>query len=451
MTRLIKIQEIDEFSEVTSIPNAAISETIISSIRELDEKKEMEPFLRQILYDPNETPHGPTEIADILTTHLHVGDEKRLAGFVLKGKHCKKVKSKDVTHQFVKLRQIPELGLMVFAAVGDIQDDAQRNFVRTAKDAGCDYLIIDRQVLSRLFIAYDKICPKDGTPYSDMGVCKEGHQLDKGITLEMEVRERVKYTPYRQQDVSHYGAKRYSEIILLDKHYSREIIRTIIQEVTDKLKSDNYYRNERVKARWGKSPAHVVWLYIACDLEDIRVANWICRTCWISSSLPPEMRPSALNGNEKLGEIDILWNDNYKSIKEARKNDFGTKEKVLNSVQTILKEMVNSAKQAIRYFGEYSRGNISEQDFILKMQEMEPKVHNFYLQSGDIPHPPQDCIDYDNACHNIFATIDDMFLYYSARGLAKWSRKNRDWLMQDSIKQYYDELKMIELEERKIH
>ena len=45
MTRLIKINEIDEFSDVTSISNAAISKTIISSIRELDEKKEMEPFL----------------------------------------------------------------------------------------------------------------------------------------------------------------------------------------------------------------------------------------------------------------------------------------------------------------------------------------------------------------------------------------------------------------------
>jgi hypothetical protein len=44
-----------------------------------------------------------------------------------------------------------------------------------------------------------------------------------------------------------------------------------------------------------------------------------------------------------------------------------------------------------------------------------------------------------------------MFEHYSESGLQKWSRKNRDRLMQDSIEEFYDELKVIEIEERKIH
>jgi len=253
MARLIEIHEIEEFSEARSIPNGAIDKGILSNVRDLDEEKEMEPFLLQILYDPNRTPHGPTEIADILTTHVHVGGDKRLAAFVLKGKSFKKVSSRDVTHQFAKLRQIPELSLMVFAAIGNIQDDAQRDFVQTAEDAGCDYLIIDCQDLSRLFVAYDKICPKDGTPYSETGTCKNGHELDQGISLEMEVREKIKYSIERQKDLSHIGAKRYSAIVLLDKHYSKEVIRTIIHEVSEELKHSNYYRSERVKVHWGEN------------------------------------------------------------------------------------------------------------------------------------------------------------------------------------------------------
>jgi len=83
MSRPIKINEIDEFSEINSIPSGAISQTILSNVRGLDEKQEMEPFLRQILYDPNETPHGPTEIADILTTHVHIRGQKQLAAYWL--------------------------------------------------------------------------------------------------------------------------------------------------------------------------------------------------------------------------------------------------------------------------------------------------------------------------------------------------------------------------------
>ncbi|MBC8520436.1 MAG: hypothetical protein H8D26_00370, partial [Methanomicrobia archaeon] len=167
MGRLIKIHEIDEFSEVKAVPDGAISEEILPNVRNLDEKKEIERFIREFLYDPNETPHGPTEIADILTSHIHIRGEKRLAAFVIKGKSFRRVSSRDVTHQFAKLRQVPDLGLMIFLAVGKIQDDAQRNFVQNAIDAGCDYLIIDAQDCARLLIAYEKICPKDGTPYGE--------------------------------------------------------------------------------------------------------------------------------------------------------------------------------------------------------------------------------------------------------------------------------------------
>jgi len=451
MRRLLKIHDIDEFSEVKALPDAAINEEILSNIRNLDEKSEMERFLRQILYDPNVTPHGPTEIADVLTSHVHVRGDRRSAAFVLKGKSFPSISSRNVTHQFAKLRQVPQLDLMVFGAVGNIQDDAQKDFVQMAFDAGCDYLIIDAQDWARLFITYEKICPKDGTPYDDTGACRNGHVRDKGLALEMEVREKIRYTIVSQRDVSHAGAKRYSATILLDRHYPKDVIRTIIQEATEKLKRSNYYRNERVKARWGKIPAHVVSLFMAYDLEDIQNANWICRTCWITPSLPRDIRPPGLNGNEKLGDIDVFWNDDYKPHKSFLESHSGTKEQVLEAIHPILNEMVKLAKQTIEYFEEYRCGSISEEKLISKMQKMEPRVTELYVQSGNIPMPPEDCKDYDQACQNIFATIHNMFLYYSKRGLETWPKSNRDWLIQDTIKRFYDEWKRIEFEKSKIH
>jgi len=451
MRRLIKIHEIDEFSEIKAIPDASISEEILTNIRNLDEKGEIEHFVREILYDPNETPHGPTEIADILTSHVHVRGDKRLAAFILKGKSFKRVSSRDVTHQFAKARKIPGLGLMVFGAVGNIQDDAQQDFVQAAIDAECDYLIIDAQDWARLFIAYEKICPKDGTPYDNTGTCTNGHVRDEGLALEMDVREKMRYTIVSQRDVSHAGAKRYSATILLDRHYPKDIIRTIIRGAMEKLKYSNYYRSERVKARWGRIPAHVVWLFMAYDLEDIRNANWICRACWIDPFLPKNMRPGPLDGNERLGDIEVSWNHDYNSYKDFFESSSGTKEDVLDAIRPILNGMVKLAKQGISYFEEYKREGISENELILKMQKMEPRVTELYRRSGNIPIPPEDCKDYDQACQNIFATVDNMFLYYSKRGLETWPKRNRDWLTQDTIKRFYDDWKRIEFEESKIH
>jgi len=340
---------------------------------------------------------------------------------------------------------------MVFGAVGNIQDDAQRDFIQTAIDAECDYLVIDAQDLARLLIAYEKICPKDGTPYDEMGTCKNGHVRDKGLPLEMEVREKARYTIMNQRDESHAGAKRYSAIILLDRHYPREVIKGIIEEATEKLKYSNYYRNERVKARWGKTPAHVVWLSIVYDLEDVQNANWVCRTCWIDPSLRKDMRPTGLNGNEKLGDIEILWNDNYKPHKKFLESCQGTKEEVLEAIRPILSEMLKLAEKAINYFEKYQSGSIPKEEFISAMQKMEPKVTELYFQSGNIPLSPEDCKEYDQACQNIFATIHEMFLYYSKRGLETWPKQNRDWLMQHTIKRFYDDWRRVKSEERKVH
>ena len=143
MGRLIKIQDLDQFCEVVNIPGAAITADILESVRQLDERQDLEPMLREVLCDPTETPHGPTEIADILTTKVRVRGEQRLAAFVVKGKSFAKVRSKDIDHQIIRLRQLPNLGVMALVAVGHIQDSAQRDFLQMAKDAGCDYLIIE--------------------------------------------------------------------------------------------------------------------------------------------------------------------------------------------------------------------------------------------------------------------------------------------------------------------
>lgn len=429
MGSLIKIHDIEEFSEVKAIPDASINDVIRQSIKELDEEKELERFVREILYDPNSTPHGPTEIADILTSHCHIKGTKLLATFVLKGKSYKTVSSKYVTHQFVKLRQVKGIGLMVFGAVGNIQDDAQRDFIQIAMDYGCDYLIIDAQDWARLLIVYEKVCPKDGSPYDETGSCSNGHTMDTGLTLEMEVREKHNYSITLQKDISHGGAKRYSAIIVTDRHYSKEILRSIIEEATNKLRDSNYYRNEHAKARWGKHSAHVVWLYVAYDQNDVKNANWVCRTCYIDQSLTESMRPIGIKGDEKVGEIEIEWNTNYKTTKDFLESHSGTKEEFLERLSPILRDMINLAEIGIETFKAYRAEKISEEELIGRLQDLEPSVSHLYDLSGNIPIPPDDCNDYDQAAQNLFATIHDLFLYYSPNGLKTWPKQNREWLM----------------------
>src|SRR5436309_1693865 len=71
-SRLLAFDDIDNFSYAKSINATDITTEHLTTIRGLDERTELEPSIRKILGDVNETPHGPVEIVDILTHHIVV-------------------------------------------------------------------------------------------------------------------------------------------------------------------------------------------------------------------------------------------------------------------------------------------------------------------------------------------------------------------------------------------
>jgi superfamily II DNA or RNA helicase len=177
---LKRIDDFDSFSEVRNIPAELISEILLNVVRKLDEREELEPYLRLILHDPNETPHGPAEIADIFTHKLSIQRLTGMAAFILKGKSFKTVRPHDVAHQIYRLEKIAGLAIAVFAAPGTILDGAKEQFVSTALRIGCNYAIFDANDLARLFVAYGFLCPRDGRKIVS-GRCSCGYSPTKRI------------------------------------------------------------------------------------------------------------------------------------------------------------------------------------------------------------------------------------------------------------------------------
>lgn len=153
---------VDNFENVRDVPPRNVSAGAVSTVRELDEREEMEPWIQAILYDTNHTPHGPSEIVDIFTHKLIVRGQEGLAAFILKGRSFATVRPADVSHQIFRLERIQGLNYAIFAASGNVLDEVKTQFISTARRLGCDYCILDAHDLARLFIAFGFICPRDG-------------------------------------------------------------------------------------------------------------------------------------------------------------------------------------------------------------------------------------------------------------------------------------------------
>ncbi len=115
---LKSVNDFDSFSAVRDVRPESVPEQLIRAVQKLDEREELEPYLRLILHDPNETPHGPAEIADIFTHKLSIQKLAGMAAFILKGRSFKTVRPRDVAHQIYRLEKIAGLAIAIMAAPG---------------------------------------------------------------------------------------------------------------------------------------------------------------------------------------------------------------------------------------------------------------------------------------------------------------------------------------------
>jgi superfamily II DNA or RNA helicase len=178
--QLLRVDDFDNFSEVRGIPATQIKKAHLDAVRSLDEREELEPYIRAILHDPNDTPHGPAELVDILTHRLTVQKNSGMAAFIIKGRSFPTVRPKDVSHQIYRLEKIADLKIALLVAPGIILDMAKDQFCSTAVRLQCRYAILDAIDLSRLLIAYGFICPRDAKKIVS-GRCNCGYSPRKRL------------------------------------------------------------------------------------------------------------------------------------------------------------------------------------------------------------------------------------------------------------------------------
>jgi len=448
MTAVIRVEDVEEFKLVIRLPRAAISADVLTGIKQLNEKTQIEPFIREIIPDPTDTAHGSTEIADVLTTHLTYGNRPRHAAFVNKGKSTPKVTSKIVGYQLLELRQLDGVDLMVLLAVGEIQDDIKRDLITVAQDANADYMIVDAVDVARLFIAYQKVCPNDGSAF-ESGRCPNcGRSADEPVELTIKLYEDFRYSLLDHKDVSHAGAKRYRANVLTDPHYSKPAIREVVKLATWELRQSDYYRNDLTEARFGKSDADCVFLFVYPDLSDLQQTNWICRAQWISPDLPEEFKPSEWPASERIGDIALDWNDGYESRRQLFNHE--SKQQWAKRVESLLPTIEEQIDRARALYAAWQGGSATEAEFSDQMQKLEARALTVSRQAGSGELPPVECEEADQAFQGVVTMFHNVFVPF-----ASWSKVRRDarfktWHVETYLRYFDDELQGFRHEWRKV-
>ncbi len=415
------IENIEEFELVRRIPRRTIDDQILAGVRQLDEANELEPFLREILPDVTETAHSATEIADILTTHVTIRGVPHLAAFVNKGKATPRVTSRLVAHQVMRLQSVPNLNLIVLLAVGDIQDDIKRDFLQVATNMGVDYLIVDAIDVARLFIAHQKLCPKDGTPYREGRCPLCGTAASEPIQLALNVYEAPTYETVSAKDIS-TRIKRYRVSIRTDPHYSKAVLREVIKQAVEETKRLRLFHSDQAEARFRDKEADYVILFVYLSELDQQMNNHVCRAAWLRPELFEEHSSLSLKGDEWLGEIEIDWSSMYQELRSEWAQRRGTKEAWLKKLNETFPEMEKLMKRAKIYLHAYESSSISQSALQENLASLEPLARELDERAGSSEVAPFECKDCDNAFQGLRGRFYSTFI-----GFTPWVREERGW------------------------
>jgi len=451
MKRPIELEDIEESEPVRRIPRESITEQILEGVRALDERKEIEPFLRDILHDTDETPHTSTEIADILTTHVAYGGRPHLAAFVIKGKSARKITARNTSHQIVRLGRIRTLGLMVLLAVVTIQDDAKETLLAAAHAASTDYMIIDAIDVARLFIAHHKICPNDGSSYEN-GKCRQcGTAASEPLELTLKVSEEPRYEVLSSRDVSTALAKRYRAEILTDPHYSKASLREVVKKATWELRQETFHRSEQAENWFGSRPTDCVLFFVFPDARDRQQNNWICRAFWIRPDLPEDRKPCPLLGDiEWIGEIAINWNNHYHSMREHWRDHVGNKGDWLRKIRPLVPKADALYRKADELSVGYKRSECDDDCIRRVMGQLEPVARRLLFEADDKSGAPLDCEECDSAFYSMICTLHNIFVPFSNLGQAKWNWKQKLFMMETYLQEYKQDRDQFAFEWRKL-
>lgn len=140
LSRKILISDVFSFSKIKDI---ILEKSDILEVKKLTEDEIIEK-ISKIIEEPNKTPHGPGEKADILTGKVKIIDDKdfRESAFIVKGKSFPRVNAQHVTHQILKSAKT-NAQVLFLVITGNILDEARDNFIELAKLKDKIYCIID--------------------------------------------------------------------------------------------------------------------------------------------------------------------------------------------------------------------------------------------------------------------------------------------------------------------
>ena len=255
------------------------------------------------------------------------------------------------------------------------------------------------------------------------------------------------YIIYAVEPLHTNQSKRYCVKVILRGEKDEQAIADITHDIVRHIRYINIFKKENFKIIHQDKPAKLIFCYFGYDEEDVHFASWKYRSVWVDIDQNKDHWYKKTKDSKIVNDIWIQEQKWYSIIKKMQYTEM-TKEKFIETTKQYLDKMVIKAREFIRIYREYKNGMISEQELITLVEPILVDINFCYFQFGNMPIGFLELKEWFDLCFLIASTISELSLYYRRENLDKWSRKNREQLIELTIGRYQEELDRLQQMEK---
>lgn len=247
------------------------------------------------------------------------------------------------------------------------------------------------------------------------------------------------------QDTSHGLSRRVSAKVLVKNKPTKSTLYDFIPSITNKMKEDDYYRNQAVEAQYKGKKADCVWIYFYNNLLQYKNGLPFCIAVWNShDSESPTTLPKY---DDYIDDIGIQWNN--KSII----SDSFLQENRLNKgpFLKIIDNFVDKTKTIFEeiniIYNDYKLEKISFNSLTKNILTKEANFEILLPEEFHQNYPPYECTDLNQEILNLEGHINNIFLILKNEDNTE---NNKTYLINLYLTSYKDTLQKFIFERNKV-
>ena len=248
-------------------------------------------------------------------------------------------------------------------------------------------------------------------------------------------------------EACHNTSKRYVVKVILKEECGLEEISAISHQIKDEIANLEIFKSKMVEKKFKGKPIDVLFFYFGYDESDVRFCTWQYRSIWAAKEFDKKYLYNKRK-SQVIDDICVIKEDSYRLARFTRYTDM-TRDEYIQKVYEYTDQIIKGARKFIRIFREFKNGTIDENELINYTTAIRIDINFCLFKFGNLPAYYVELQEWTEICYQLSGAVLDFSLYWSQKGLEKWSLQDRISLTEYSIKIFQEDLQILENYDKK--